>query len=241
MDTRTPVEKDRDRTLGSMQRAAWGLLCALGDGAYCPAVPAAVGGGNAAGGGTGVGTGSSAGIGEADAGGAAIAGVSLSEYTVLPIAASRVEADLGGFGLRNAVTNVWAVGDEQELEAQVLGRSVLVRAKPVSYSFDYGDGSGPRVTQEPGAALPASVLEDSATAFETETVTSHRYKETGTYSVQVVTTFEGEYQVGDGAWVPIPGSTQVASDPYTVEIWRTKHLHVSGPCLPGTQAPGCPG
>lgn len=166
-------------------------------------------------------------------------GMSLSEFTVLPIAASQVEADLGGFGLRNGVTNIWAVGQEQQVQAEVLGSSVLVRARPVEYSFDYGDGTATVTTSEPGGPLPESVLQNSATAFETDTATSHRYTETGTYSVRVVTTFEGEYQVAGGGWIPIPGTTQVASAPFTVDIWRTKHLHVSGPCVPGQKAAGC--
>lgn len=238
VDTRSPAEKGRDTVLGSMRSMSSFVLCMLGDTASCPATPASSGNG---GGTSSVPVAGAGGSGGAESGGVSVAGVSLSEYTVLPIAASRVEADLGGFGLRNGVTNVWAVADEQELEAEVLGRGVLVRAKPISYSFDYGDGSATRVTSKPGGPLPDRVLQDAATAFETETATSHRYTETGTYSLQVVTTFTGEYQVAGGGWVPIPGTTQVASDPFTVDIWRTKHLHVSGPCVPGQKAPGCPG
>jgi hypothetical protein len=228
VDRRPVWQVNADAVVGVGQAVSAQLLCLLGEKAYCPAAPVAASGGGAAAAG-----------GAPESGG--VVGVSLSDFMVLPIAASGVESDLGGFGLRNAVTNVWATSEVQDLSAEVLGQGVQVRAKPVEWEFDYGDGTPVRVSRDPGGPLPEAVLTDAEVAFETETATSHRYTETGTYQVRVSTRFTGEYRLAGGGWVPIPGSTQVASEPFTVDIWRTKHLHVSGPCRPGQTTAGCPG
>jgi hypothetical protein len=211
--------------------------CLMGIKEFCPATPAAAPARQTQASGGAVSGGGSRSVRVQEA----LVGVSLSDFTVLPIKASTVRADLGGFGLRHGVTNVYATGGVQTVNAEVLGQSVVVRARPVTWSFDYGDGSAPNDSAEPGGPLPVGVLEDSETVFETDTVTSHRYEETGTYSLRVVTTFQGEYRVAGGEWVPIPGVTAVESDPFTVDIWRTRALHVSGPCQPGQRTAGCHG
>lgn len=167
--------------------------------------------------------------------------VSASDFAVLPIKAPKVGADLDGFGLRNGVTNIYVTGGVQVLQTDVLGQGVQVRATPVAYAFDYGDGSPINRTKKPGAPLPVGTLRNPDTAFETDTATSHRYKETGTYYASVTTTFSGEYRVAGGPWQQIQGTTDVSGAPFTIDIWRTTHLHVTEPCRHGQTTAGCNG
>lgn len=223
-------EVDEVERLWGVVDGAEALLCAVGGPRYCPSSSESS---------------SSEGSSGTPAGGEDVGefvpAVTTSDFQVLPIKAPTLATDLDGFGLRGGVTNVYATDDVQTVTTTVLGQSVEVSAKPVSWRFDYGDGSAVNVSSSSGGPLPEQVLADPAKVFETDTATSHRYQQTGTYSIGLVTEFRGEYRVGGGGWVSIPGSTTVASEPITMDIWRTTSLHVSGPCGPRSPRASCSG
>lgn len=85
---------------------------------------------------------------------------------------------------------------------------VTIRATPVHYLWDLGDG-GTISTTDPGKSFPD------------QTVT-YLYEEAGTYTVTLTTTWVGHYSTGQ-TWHPIAGTitTTETSEPITHKKYRT--------------------
>ena len=92
----------------------------------------------------------------------------------------------------------WAESDVQTFDMEMLGQAVQVRATPVKYVWDFGDGTV-LTTSFPGRPYP-------------EKDVSMRYVHQGWYEVSLVTQLSGEYSVNGGAWQPIAGNIEVASE-----------------------------
>lgn len=92
----------------------------------------------------------------------------------------------------------WAESREQTFDVVMLGQAVKVRATPVKYVWDFGDGTV-LTTTFPGREYPARDV-------------SMRYAYQGWYEVSLVTQFSGEYSVNGGPWQPIAGNIEVASE-----------------------------
>ena len=92
----------------------------------------------------------------------------------------------------------WAEPREQTFDVVMLGQAVKVRATPVKYVWDFGDGTV-LTTTFPGREYPARDV-------------SMRYAFQGWYEVSLVTQFSGEYSVNGGPWQPIAGNIEVASE-----------------------------
>lgn len=160
-------------------------------------------------------------------------------FANLPINGGTVSFDeeLMGFGYINQHTNVYADVESQTFAETLLGIEVEIRAIPLEYRFDYGDGTV-ATTSDPGG--PTAQNGSAETPLDVETPTSHIYQETGTYPVDVTTTFIGEYRLPDGGWTPISGSTTIPASPGEADIWRLSHKHVSSECR-DTHHWGCSG
>lgn len=166
----------------------------------------------------------------------------VEEFSRLPIDGGRVafEEQLQGFGYINRHTNVFADVETQTLTEELLGHTVQIRAIPVEYTFDYGDGTV-RTTSRAGESVAHfAETNNSINLTDAETPTSHIYSSTGVYPVQVTTRFIGEFQVEDSGWIAIPGSTTAAASPGEADIWRTSQRLVSGACRDATDY-GCNG
>jgi len=155
------------------------------------------------------------------------------DFAELPIPASKLHSQLDGFSLLHANTNLYADGSTHTLNTTVLGEPITVRVTPIRYRFDYGDGTS-ATTTSPGGPLPDD-------GFDTPTATGHVYEATGAFTINLTTTYTGEYSVNGGAYQPINGTATVASTPLDLDIWRTRHYQVKEPCTPGSTAPGCAG
>lgn len=115
--------------------------------------------------------------------------------------------------LVNMDTLVYTDGAPQMLETTVLDVPVRVRATPVEFSWDFGDGSSPLVTTEAGAPWPA---EDIAHVYQ---------REAENVAITLTTTWSGEFQVGgQGPWIPIAGTTttQSQSAPFRIDTAETR-------------------
>lgn len=102
----------------------------------------------------------------------------------------------------NMVNVLYAEPEEQVLDTELLGTPVQVRATPISYHWDLGDGNT-ITTSEPGEPYPSEAV-------------SSEYRYEGWYDVTLTTTFEGKYSVDGGPWEPIDGTIEVASDPIEI-------------------------
>lgn len=166
-----------------------------------------------------------------------IPGIVTEEFSSLPIEGGEVrfEEDLLGFGYVDRHTNVFVDVEQQTFQEVMLGLEVEIRAVPVAYQFDYGDGTT-LDTANPGQPIGGR----ESVATDLETPTSHVYQDTGVYDVNVTTTFTGEYRIAGGSWVPIADSASIAAAPGEADIWRTQARHVSGECEDRNQW-GCNG
>lgn len=102
----------------------------------------------------------------------------------------------------NMVNVLYAESETQTMDMTLLGTPVQVRAIPVSYHWDLGDGNT-ITTTDPGAPYPSEQV--SAT-----------YTQEGWYDVTLTTTFSGQFSVAGGAWQDIDGTIDVASEPIPI-------------------------
>ncbi|RJN32697.1 hypothetical protein D3250_02405 [Nesterenkonia natronophila] len=153
-------------------------------------------------------------------------------FLSLPIDGGTVSFDeeLLGFGYINQHTNVFAEVEPQTFSESLLGIDVDIRAIPVNYRFDFGDGTS-RSSLDPGGPTTLYLPEErDIPALDVETPTSHIYLDTGVYQVEVTTTFIGEYRLPGADWSPISGAVDIPATPGEADIWRPSHRHVSGAC-----------
>nr|WP_297430587.1 PKD domain-containing protein [uncultured Actinotalea sp.] len=131
--------------------------------------------------------------------------LSVEDFRRLPLVASTPSIQpADGRNLVGMPLIVFTDGAPQDLATTVLGVPVTVRATPTRFSWDFGDGTEPLVTSDAGAPYPDHTV-------------SHPFDRPGTYSVQLTTTWRGEFQVaGTGVWQPVAGTATTVSAPFTV-------------------------
>ncbi|MFD1504702.1 zinc transporter [Georgenia yuyongxinii] len=121
-----------------------------------------------------------------------------------------------GWVLVNIETIVWTEATDQTLSTVVLDTPVDVRVTPVDFTWDFGDGSAPIRTTDPGAPFPDHTV-------------SHAYaKATGGAHVTLSTRWAGEFQVaGSGVWQPVLGlaTTTESSTPFEVRTAAVALTH----------------
>jgi hypothetical protein len=126
--------------------------------------------------------------------------MTLSDFARMPVAPLQAHAGPAEGWLPVNMVNVLHTDPAvQELSTVLLGTPVAVRATPVSYHWDLGDGNTIETTN-PGEPYPSQSV--SAT-----------YTQEGWYDVTLTTTFTGQFSVDGGPWQDIDGTIEVASDP----------------------------
>lgn len=137
--------------------------------------------------------------------------VTLADFRRLPLPASTpdITKDSADRHLIRARMNAdVAPADTQPSTYQLtlLGTPVTVRATPAEYEWDFGDGSTPLRTTDPGAPYP-------------HLTTWHVYQTPGDFQVTLTTHYRGEYSVNGGPFQPIAGTAEVVTAPEPVTIW----------------------
>ncbi|MFW0179624.1 hypothetical protein [Rothia sp. P7208] len=137
------------------------------------------------------------------------------DFERLVLDAPEIVVEPGADTLVNYHTNFMVKAHPQDFEVEVLGFPVKVRAVPVGYVFDYGDGTSSGVLSSPGKVLGDGVWDE-------QTPTSHQYSSTGNVQVNVSVVYSGEYSVGDGGvWLPVSG-VNVVQGSADVAIWSVR-------------------
>uniref|UniRef100_UPI00119FDC5E PKD domain-containing protein n=1 Tax=Staphylococcus epidermidis TaxID=1282 RepID=UPI00119FDC5E len=131
-------------------------------------------------------------------------------------------------------TNFFAEAAEQQFDITILAQKVHVVAKPVQYTWSYGDGSSLGPQTAAGGPLPQD-------RWGEKTATSHVYTATGDFRVVLTTHFQGTYSVNGGPPLPIAGQGQYSSAPQTVSVWRSITRNYADDCLRNPQGQGSPG
>lgn len=158
--------------------------------------------------------------------------VSAEDFENQPIQPAVLHMDNAPHTLKNYNTNIYAQAGEQVFTENVLGEDVQIRAIPVSYTFDYGDGTV-LTTTHPGFSV--------GQGWDVRTATSHQYGEVGDYSYTVSTTYRGEFRVSGGPWQVIAGTSDRQSVSAVVQVWRVRSGNVAGSCVEDSEVAGCPG
>jgi hypothetical protein len=157
-----------------------------------------------------------------------------TKFQQLPVAAGSSVMQPSPHTLRGAETNVYAEATEQTFNVDMLGQDVFITAKPVQYTWSFGDGTSLGPQTAAGGPLPQD-------RWGEKTLTSHVYAQTGDFPVVLTTHFQGTYSVNGGPALPIPGQGQFSSPPQTVSVWRTITRNYADTCLQNPQGQGCPG
>lgn len=140
--------------------------------------------------------------------------IDIEKFRSFPIKGSTIQSAPNKFSLRNGHTHFWASEDTQEFRSNLSGSDVRIKAIPIQWNWNYGDGAT-RDLSYPGEAMPSHTLHD-------ETPTSHSYSETGKFGVKVTTLYRGEFSVDGGPWQAIPGQAAVPSNTLPIDVWRTE-------------------
>ncbi|MBG6084847.1 hypothetical protein [Zhihengliuella flava] len=144
-----------------------------------------------------------------------------------------VAGRMWGAGWRQTDVNMWAAAEDHTATVTLLGTEVTIRATPLKYTWDYGDG------QTRTTAFAGKQLHVDAAAADTETATSHYYEDTGFYPVSVTTIYAGQFRTPTSDWLPIPGVAVVDSAPKTMTIWKSETRLVASDCGDDRSAWGC--
>lgn len=137
-----------------------------------------------------------------------------------------------GFGVVGMPTNFVAAATEHTADGQIFDVPVTVRFTPVSFLFDYGDGST-RETRTPGASW-----QDLDVPQFTATDTSHSYTEPGEYEAGVTIRYVAEADAG-GGWFAIPGVLEIDTPPTLVRVVDVDTALVQRTCDEDPSGPGC--
>lgn len=126
--------------------------------------------------------------------------VTQSDFARMPVQPLTAHAGPPDGWLPVNMVNVLHTDPEpQLLDVELLDTPVTIRAVPVSYHWDLGDGNT-ITTTDPGEPYPS------------EAVTS-TYTQEGWYDITLTTTFAGQFSVNGGPWQDIDGTIEIASDP----------------------------
>ncbi|WP_146070862.1 PKD domain-containing protein [Arthrobacter sp. B1805] len=157
--------------------------------------------------------------------------ITLEEFQKQPVVAATIVSQPLNFGLRNAHSNVYAEAQEQEFTFEFQDATIVLKARPVSYQWSYGDGTS-ATTATPGGPVEGNT-------FDTRTATSHQYAQTGDFNLTLTTFFAGDYSVDGGPFQPVAGEAAVQSQPHLMSIWRTRGHNVSENCIENPTGIGC--
>lgn len=145
----------------------------------------------------------------------------------------KINVEPGSNTLIRFNNNIYTKKFEQSWKTELLGKEVLLRAYPVEFRWDYGDGTT-FVTDKPG--WPKRLDEGDVV-----TDTSHAYSNTGTYTVTLTTIYKAMYSVEGKPELPVDGQAEVVSEPVTIDVWRTDIRNVDEACAENPESWGCPG
>jgi hypothetical protein len=138
----------------------------------------------------------------------------LQEMRRLPIRPTTVTVEPVPTTLVNFATAFAAETQTQTFTVTLLGQPVAVRVTPISYVYDFGDGTSLGPTEDHGARYPSPTV-------------THLYLTPGAVDASVSVTYRGEFSVGGGQWIPVPGTATVDGQPVSVSVREARAELVS--------------
>ena len=111
-----------------------------------------------------------------------------------------------------------------------------IRAVPVAYRYEYGDG---RDLKTHSAGSPVSSQHSGQSSHETST--SYVYPMVGNFHAYVTVTYAGQYSIDGGPWQFFGTEVSRVSEPVLVRVWESEVHSVGKTCTEDPGAKGCPG
>ena len=116
-----------------------------------------------------------------------------------------------------------------------IGRT-RIRAVPVAYRYEYGDGHDLKTHS---AGSPVSSQHSGQSLHETST--SYAYPQVGNFHAYVTVTYAGQYSIDGGPWQFFGTEVSRVSEPVLVRVWESEVHSVGKTCTEDPGAKGCPG
>jgi hypothetical protein len=130
-------------------------------------------------------------------------------------------------------TNVYAAIDRHVVSGTLLGLAADVRFTPVGYEWRYGDGASAWLPDK-GASWRASGLSE----FDA-TATSHVFRASGTYLIELDVEYTAEYRFAGGAWTGLRGVIVLAANDLAATAGDAVTVLVDRDCTRTPRGPGC--
>ena len=111
-----------------------------------------------------------------------------------------------------------------------------IRAVPVAYRYEYGDGYDLKTHS---AGNPVSSQHSGQSLHETST--SYAYPQVGNFHAYVTVTYAGQYSIDGGSWQFFGTEITRVSEPVLVRVWESEVHSVGKTCIEDPGARGCPG
>ena len=111
-----------------------------------------------------------------------------------------------------------------------------IRAVPVAYRYEYGDGYDLKTHS---AGSPVSSQHSGQSLHETST--SYAYPQVGNFHAYVTVTYAGQYSIDGGPWQFFGTEITRVSEPVLVRVWESEVHSVGKTCTEDPGAKGCPG
>ena len=111
-----------------------------------------------------------------------------------------------------------------------------IRAVPVAYRYEYGDGHDLKTHS---AGSPVSSQHSGQSSHETST--SYAYPMVGNFHAYVTVTYAGQYSIDGGPWQFFGTEVSRVSEPVLVRVWESEVHSVGKTCTEDPRAKGCPG
>ena len=111
-----------------------------------------------------------------------------------------------------------------------------IRAVPVAYRYEYGDG---RDLKTHSAGSPVSSQHSGQPLHETST--SYAYPQVGNFHAYVTVTYAGQYSIDGGPWQFFGTEVSRVSEPVLVRVWESEVHSVGKTCIEDPGARGCVG
>jgi len=145
---------------------------------------------------------------------------------------SPATAEPAGVGIAGLPLNLVASTAMHTRSGELFDLPVTVRFRPVSYTFDHGDGTH-HTTDTGGHTWTQLGLPQF-----TPTATSHTYRQPGTYTVRTTIHLTADIDYGNG-WNPVEGLLAVPAGNTTVHIFQAHTALVEHTCLENPTGTGC--
>jgi len=137
-----------------------------------------------------------------------------------------------GVGVVGLPVNIVATAATHTRSGELFDLPVTVRFRPVSFTFDYGDGQT-REASDGGATWARLGLPQF-----TATDTSHAYSARGSYRVTAAVRYAADVDFGTG-WIPVDGLLAVPAGATTVRILEARTALVERTCIEDPAGIGC--